>query len=335
MENFDEKALVVSETPHLRSHQKTSGIMYKVFFALCPAAIWGVVAFGLRALLVLLTAIAASLLSEVVFNLIVHRESTINDGSALVTGLLIGMNVTPAMADGGLWKVALGSVFAIIVVKQLFGGLGNNFMNPALAARAFLMASFAGDMTAWQQPFSAGAWKIGFGETAVTCATPLAQLKEGVLPDTSLLDMFFGKTGGCIGEVSALLLLLGALYLIVARVIRPHIPVAYILTVAIVTYLLYGFDGKFVLASILSGGLILGAFFMATDYVTSPLTGKGMIAAGILCGLLTCAIRKWGGYPEGVSYSILLMNVATPLIDKVFKNKRFGGASVWQKKQKA
>lgn len=321
MENFDEKSLIVSETPHLRSYQKTSKIMLRVFLALLPAAIFGVVAFGLRALSVMVVSIVSCLLAESVFHALLHQKNTIGDGSALVTGLLLAMNLSPAMAYASLWKVALGGVFAIVVVKMLFGGLGNNFMNPALAARAFLMASFAGDMTTWYRPFSHG--------MAITCATPLGGAQ------VTLKDAFLGNVGGCIGEVSALLLLLGGLYLIFSKVITIHMPLAFLSTVAVLTFFTSGFQGDAVLMALCSGGLMLGAFFMATDYVTSPITHKGMVAGGVLCGILTVVIRTFGGYPEGVSYSILLMNVATPFIDRLCKNKRFGEVSAWQKKRRA
>lgn len=325
MENFDEKLLVVSETPHLRSYKKTASIMLNVLLALCPAALWGVYVFGLRALIMILVCVSVSVLSETVYNLVMNKKNTVGDMSAAVTGLLIAMNVSSLIP---FWQAALGCVFAIVVVKMMFGGLGCNFMNPALSARAFLMASFASNMTRWALPFDRAFRAVD----AATGATPLSDLENA---NPSLLDMFLGKTGGCIGEVSALLLILGGLYLMVKKIIKPHIPVSFILTVAVLTYFVSGFDSELVLKSIFSGGLMLGAFFMATDYVTTPITGKGMIAAGILCGVLTVSIRTWGGYPEGVSYSILLMNAATPLIDRVCKNKRFGEASKWQRTKRA
>ena len=325
MENFDEKLLVVSETPHLRSYKKTADIMMNVFLALCPAALWGVYVFGLRALIMILVCVSVSVLSETVCNLLMHKENTVRDMSAAVTGLLIAMNISSLMP---FWQAALGCVFAIVIVKMMFGGLGCNFMNPALSARAFLMASFASNMTRWAPPFDRTV-KLA---DAVTGATPLSDLTNA---EASLSDMFFGRTGGCIGEVSALLLILGGVYLMIRKVIKPHIPVSFILTVAVLTYCISGFDAAFTLKSLFSGGLMLGAFFMATDYVTTPITEKGMLAAGILCGILTVSIRTWGGYPEGVSYSILLMNAATPLIDRVCKNKRFGEASKWQRTKRA
>ncbi len=319
MENFNEKNLIVSETPHLRSYKKTKSIMLKVFFALLPAALYGIYIFGIRAAITLLVSTGAAVLSETIWNLIAKKKNTIADGSALVTGLLLGMNVSSLVP---FWQTALGSAFAIIIVKQLFGGLGCNFMNPALAGRAFMMASFAGTMTMWAKPFS-------YGFEAVTGATPLALASEG--NPASLFDLFFGNTGGCIGETSAFLLILGGLYLIFSGVIKINIPLSYIGTVFVLTLFITNFNLAEALGYVLSGGLMLGAFFMATDYVTSPVTGKGMVIAGILCGILTVAIRTWGGYPEGVSYSILIMNAATPLIDKMAKRKRFGEVSKWKK----
>ena len=326
MENFDEKSLKVSETPHLRSYKKTSNIMFKVFLALCPAAFYGVYVFGPRAAIMILVSIAACLLSETVYNLIAKKKNTVSDGSALVTGMLIAMNVSSLMP---YWQVALGCAFAIIVVKQLFGGLGCNFMNPALAGRAFLMASFAGNMTSWAVPFD----KSFSAAEAVTGATPLAVANTSEA--ASLSDLFLGNTGGCIGETSALLLILGGVYLIATGIIRIHMPLSYIGTVFVLTLITTSFDFMLTLKYLLSGGLMLGAFFMATDYVTSPITGKGRVVGGILCGILTVAIRVYGGYPEGVSYSILLMNAATPLIDKVCRRKRFGEVSTWKKKKQA
>ena len=323
MENFNETNLIVSETPHLRSYKKTKDIMLKVFLALLPSALYGIYLFGIRAAISILVSIGAALLSETVWNLITGKKNTIGDKSALVTGLLLAMNVSSLVP---FWQVALGSAFAIIVVKQLFGGLGCNFMNPALAGRAFMVASFAGTMTTkWAVPYSYS-FKAA---DAVTGATPLALAKEGEM--TGLFDLFFGNTGGSIGETSAFLLLLGGIYLIWSGVIKIHIPLSYIGTVFVLTLFVTGFDFNASLGYLLSGGLMLGAFFMATDYVTSPVTEKGMIIAGILCGVLTVAIRIYGGYPEGVSYSILLMNAATPLIDKVSKHKRFGEVSKWKK----
>lgn len=325
MENFDEKLLLVSETPHFKGSVKTRNLMLKVILALCPSALWGVWVFGVRAAVMIFLCVSVSVLSEAVFNIVLKKRVPVGDMSAALTGLLIAMNVSSLMP---FWQAALGCIFAIVAVKGFFGGLGYNFMNPALSARAFLLASFAQNMTRWAEPFSRS-----FNATdAVTGATPLAELSEA---SYSLKDMFFGCTGGCIGEVSSFLLIIGGIYLIAAKVIKPHIPTAYILTVFLGSLVLSGGELEYALKSILSGGLMLGAFFMATDYVTSPITKKGMTVAGILCGILTLAIRAGGGYPEGVSYSILLMNAATPLIDRMCKNKRFGEAKAWQKTKKA
>ncbi|MDP4133980.1 MAG: RnfABCDGE type electron transport complex subunit D [Bacillota bacterium] len=326
MDNINVQNLTVSETPHIRSSHKTSSIMLEVFLALCPAAMAGIYFFGFRALIMIVVSIASSLLAETLYNKIAKKKNTISDCSALLTGILIAMNVSVVMP---FWAVALSAAFAIIVVKQLFGGLGGNFMNPALCARAFLMASFLGKMTSFAQPMYSGL----LAADAVTSATPLAIMKEGSTKGLSLLDMFIGKTGGCIGETSAVLLILGGIYLIARKIIKPHLPLTYIAVVAICSYFLGGFSVEYALMQILSGGLMLGAFFMATDYVTSPMTEKGMVIAGIICGLLTVAIRHYGGYPEGVSYAILMMNAATPLIDRLVKVKRFGEVSSWKKKE--
>ena len=248
------------------------------------------------------------------------KPSSVCDLSAAVTGLLISLNL-PVTAP--FWLAIIGALFAIIIVKQFFGGIGNNFMNPALAARAFLLTSWAGTMTTWVAPFT----KVSFfnNADAVSSATPLALL-NGSEELPTYLDLFLGKVGGCIGEVSSLAILIGAAYLIWRKVISIRIPATYILTVALLTFVFGGeslFSGD-ALYHILSGGLLLGAFFMATDYVTTPCTHKGQIVFGIGCGILTAVIRLWGGYPEGVTYSILLMNVATPLIDRYMMPKRFG-----------
>lgn len=329
MENLKEK-LIVTESPHVRSGNTTSGIMLDVIIALMPALIAGVVIFGYRAAVLALVCVSASVFFEWLWCKIVKKPSAIGDFSAVVTGLLLAMNLPVTMP---FWMAVVGAFFAIVIVKQFFGGIGHNFMNPALAARAFLLTSWAQAMTTWVAPFSKT------GADAVSQATPLAQLAQSVdavssatsaaeavqLP--SYLDLFFGTTGGCMGETCAFALLIGAIYLLAKKVISIKIPAAYIATVAILTFVFGGKDGLFTgdaLYHILSGGLMLGAFFMATDYVTTPYTPKGQIIFGIGCGVLTAVIRLWGGYPEGVSYSILLMNVASPLIDRYTAPKRFG-----------
>ncbi len=331
MENLKEK-LIVTESPHVRSGNTTSGIMLDVIIALMPALIAGVVIFGYRAAALALVCVLASVFFEWLWCKIVKKPSAIGDFSAVVTGLLLAMNLPVTMP---FWMAIVGAFFAIVIVKQFFGGIGHNFMNPALAARAFLLTSWAQAMTTWIAPFS----KVG--ADAVSQATPLAQLAQSVdavstatsaaetvqLP--SYLDLFFGTTGGCMGETCAFALLIGAIYLLAKKVISIKIPATYIATVAVLTFIFGGKDGLFTgdaLYHILSGGLMLGAFFMATDYVTTPYTPKGQIIFGIGCGVLTAVIRLWGGYPEGVSYSILLMNVASPLIDRYTAPKRFGAS---------
>ena len=335
MENLKEK-LIVTESPHIRDGNTTGGIMLDVIIALMPALIAGVFVFGYRAAALAVVCVGACVFFEWAWCKIVKKQVSIGDFSAAVTGLLLAMNLPVTMP---FWMAVVGSLFAIVIVKQFFGGIGHNFMNPALAARAFLLTSWAQAMTTWVQPFT----KVAFfsNADAVSHATPLAQLAQNVdtvsqatsasdaavaeLP--SYLDLFLGTTGGCIGEVSALAILIGAVYLICKRVISIKIPATYILTVAALTFVFGGNDGLFsgdALYHVLSGGLMLGAFFMATDYVTTPYTPNGQIVFGIGCGILTAVIRLWGGYPEGVSYSILLMNVATPLIDKYTAPKRFG-----------
>lgn len=309
-----ENRFTVSSSPHIRSSETTQNIMRDVTIALTPAALYGVYNFGLRALIVLVISVVSAMIAEAACQKIRKQKITVNDFSAVVTGLLLGMNLPSAVP---YWIPVVGSFFAIAVVKQAFGGLGHNFINPALAARALLVASWPVHMTTWVKP----------GSDAVTSPTVLGILKEktgDALP--SLTDMLMGSIGGCIGETSALLLLLGGLYLIYKGVITIKIPGIYIGTVALLTLFITGFDFELTLVHILSGGLILGAFFMATDYASSPITPKGQIIYAFGMGLLTVIIRFYGGYPEGVSYSILLMNVAAPLIDKYAKPRVFGGA---------
>ncbi len=311
-----ENTLIMSSSPHLRDKDSTSRIMLDVIIALIPAAAAGVWFFGFRALLVLVTTVFTCVASEYVYCRVLKRNITISDLSAVVTGMLLGMNLPPEIP---LWIAAVGGVVAIVIVKQLFGGIGQNFMNPALAARVFLTVSWPVQMTRWTFP------------DTVSTATPLALIKggmeaaEGTLP--GYLDLFIGNVAGCIGETSKLALLIGAAYLIYRRVITVEIPAAFIGTVALITFIFGGdriFSGDFVY-HVLSGGLILGAFFMATDYSSSPVTRKGRLIMGIGCGLITAVIRLYASYPEGVSFSILLMNVATPLIDRFTIPRSFGG----------
>ncbi|ADH59954.1 electron transport complex, RnfABCDGE type, D subunit [Thermoanaerobacter mathranii subsp. mathranii str. A3] len=303
--------LIVSSSPHIRSNESVKRIMLDVVIALTPAIIGSVYLFGLNALKLILISVVSSVLSEALIQKLFKRPITITDFSAAITGILIAFNL-PASAPW--WLPVIGSAFAIIVVKQLFGGLGANFMNPALAARAMLMTSWPVHMTNY----------TGTRPDVVTSATPLSIMKYGTgaeLP--TLRDMFIGNIPGVIGETSALLLLIGAAYLIIRKVIDWKIPVFYIGTTFIMLLLL-GVEPKLLPYHILGGGLILGAFYMATDYSSSPVTPLGRIIFAVGAGVLTAIIRIKGAYPEGVSYSILLMNVATPLIEKFTKPRVFG-----------
>jgi len=306
--------------------------MLDVVLALVPAGIAAMLVFGWRVLLVVGVAVLFAVLTEALIQKLTKQPITINDFSAVVTGVLLAYNLPP---NAPLWLPAIGSIIAIALVKQPFGGLGHNFMNPALAARAILLAAWPVQMTNWTIPEIA---KVGGNVTtsttataatdALSGATPLAILKSGAgieaLP--SFWNIFIGNIGGCIGEVSSLALLIGAVYLLYRRVINWRIPFTYIGTVALLTWI-FGGDGLFTgngIYHIFVGGLILGAFYMATDYSSSPVTPTGQIIMGVGCGILTAVIRLIGGYPEGVSYSILLMNVATPLIDKYTMPRVFG-----------
>ena len=300
------KLLNVSSSPHVRSHETTHSIMLDVAIAMLPATAFGVYHFGMHALLVLIVTVAACVLSEYVYEKLMKKQSTISDCSALVTGMILALNMPPEIP---VWIPALGGIFAIIVVKQLYGGLGQNFMNPALAARCFLLISFTGQMSA----FTLDGW---------TGATPLAVLKAGESVDVAA--MFIGKIPGTIGEVSVIALLIGAAYLVVKKVISLRIPVTYILTTAVFVFIFGQQDLNYVLAHLCGGGLIFGAFFMATDYVTSPITPKGQIVFGILLGILTGLFRIFGGSAEGVSYAIIISNLLVPLIERFTLPTPFG-----------
>ncbi len=302
------KLLNVSSSPHVRDKSSTNRIMLDVCIALLPACAFGIYNFGMRALAVLAVAVISCVLSEYLFEYFMHKPISIGDLSAVVTGLLLGMNMPHTIP---LWMVLLGSVFAIIIVKQLFGGLGQNFMNPALAARCFLLISFAGKMTS-------------FTYDGVTGATPLALLKAGESVD--VLKMFLGTTGGVIGETSSAAILVGAVYLLVRKVIAPTIPLVYIgvFSVFILIFGGHGFDMAFLAAEICGGGLMLGAFFMATDYVTSPVNTLGKVVYGAVLGILTGLFRIFGNSAEGVSYAIIFGNIMVPLIEKITVPKAFG-----------
>ena len=283
------KLLNVSSSPHVRCSVDTQSLMLDVAIAMLPAAAFGVYNFGFHALFVILATVAACIASEYVYEKLMHRPITIMDGSALVTGMILALNMPPEIP---VWIPVIGGIFAIVVVKQLYGGLGQNFMNPALAARCFLLISFAGHMN----NFSSA--KLGFD--SVSGATPLASMRAGGSVD--LAAMVVGRIPGTIGEVS----------------------VTYIATLAVFVFIFGGFDANYVLAQVCGGGLIFGAFFMATDYVTSPITPMGQIVFGIMLGLLTGIFRLWGASPEGVSYAIILCNLFVPMIERVTLPKAFG-----------
>ena len=299
------KLLKVTSSPHIRHEDSTRGIMLDVIIALLPAAIYGCILFGLRAAIILVVTVATAVASEAIWNLALKKPQTIGDCSAILTGLLLGMNLS---SQTPVWIAAIGSVVAIIVVKQMFGGLGFNFANPAMTARIVLLVSFAGQMSNYVSPID-----------AVTTATPLANNTP-----ITLKELFFGMHSGAIGETSSFLLIIGGLYLMLRRVIKPIIPVAFIGTVAIAT-LIAGGDLKLAL---FGGGLMLGAIFMATDYVTTPTTDLGKLVFGIGCGLIAFVIRQFGALPEGVSYAILLMNILTPHINRLTLSKPFGAKEV-------
>ena len=304
--------LIVSSSPHLNGKRTTQNIMLDVIIGLAPAMLASIVYFGVKAAAVILTCVASCVLSEFLCRKVMKRPQTVGDLSCVVTGVLLALNL-PATIHPLI--AVFGSVVAIVVAKQMFGGIGQNFVNPALTARIILMNSFPARMTHWVAPFDYAATA-----DSITTATPLGILKEGGGELPSYLDLFLGKTGGCLGETCALAILIGGIYLIARRVISPVIPVTYLATAAVFS-LLFGRDPIF---DLLSGGLMLGAFFMATDYTTSPLYFWGRVVFAIGCGALTLVIREFGSLPEGVSYSILLMNILTPLIERYIKPKAFG-----------
>ena len=327
--------LTVSPSPHIKSHVTTRSIMADVLIALLPAFIWGVYMSGVRALLIGAVSIVSCIVFEALCELVLRRPVTVSDLSAAVTGLIFAMNLPVSVP---LWMPVVGAFFAIVVVKQLFGGIGKNFVNPALAARVFLFSAWAGQMTRFAapgSPVSSLAFSLGEADV-VTGATPLASLKAGVIPEATLGDMFIGNIGGSIGEVSAVLLILGGIYLLFRRVITWHIPVTFIATVALLTYVFpkAGTSVDFMLYELMAGGLIFGAIFMATDYVTSPITSTGKLIFGVGCGVLTVLIRYFGGYPEGVSFAILIMNLLVWYLDIIGMPKRFGAVGKTEKKPK-
>ena len=303
-----EKLLKVSSSPHVRDGVTTQRLMFDVVIAMIPASVYGVWQFGMNALLVLIATVIASVVAEYLYEKLMHKPITISDGSAVVTGMILALNMPPEIP---VWIPVLGAFFAIIVVKQLYGGLGQNFMNPALGARCFLLIAFAADMT----NFTVGAY---------SGATPLAQMRNGEAVNT--MSMLIGKTAGTIGETSAIAILIGAIFLILMGVIDLRIPASYIITFVVFILLFggHGFDMNYVTAQLCGGGLMLGAFFMATDYVTSPITPRGQIIFGICCGIFTGLFRCFGANAEGVSFAIILSNLLVPMIEKYTVPNAFG-----------
>ena len=303
--------LAVSSSPHLRDHVSTRSIMQDVCIALAPAGIASIVLFGSNAALLIALSVITCVLSEYVFQRVTHQRVTVGDWSAVVTGLLLAYNLP---ANAPWWIPVLGGVIAIVLVKQMFGGIGSNFMNPALTARAILFVSFSGIMANYPKTLQM--------VDAVSGATPLAQLAESGTAAVNLWDLMIGNCGGVLGETCKLAIIAGGIYLIVRRIIDWRIPVAFILTAFVCYVLRSGFTMAFY--ELMAGGLMLGAFFMATDYATSPVSNLGRIIMGIGCGLLLFVIREFASYPEGCSFAILFMNVCTPLIDKFTAPARFG-----------
>ena len=314
----------VSSSPHVRAKDSTSRVMLYVIIALLPASLFGIFNFGFKALLLILITIASCVASEWIFDKIVHKKNTISDLSAVVTGLLLALNLPVSLP---WWEAVIGGVFAIIIVKMLFGGLGQNFMNPALGARCFLLIAFAADMTNFNVV------KNGF--EVYSGATPLASIRNEGLSSVNVMDMLVGKTAGTIGETSVIAILIGAIILILFGVIDLRIPASYLLTFAVFMFIFGAerFDITYVVAELCGGGLMLGAFFMATDYVTSPITPGGQIIYGICCGLLTGLFRCFGANAEGVSFAIILSNLLVPIIEKFTVPNAFGVVKVKEAKK--
>ena len=316
--------LNISSSPHVRDKSSTKSIMWDVFLALMPAAIFGIYNFSVKprdinAILLIVVCIATCVLTEYIWQKAMKLPLTVSDGSAAVTGLLLALNLSSTFP---IWMAIIGSVFAIIIVKQLFGGLGQNFMNPALGARCFLLIAFAADMT-------------NFTVDGYSGATPLALIREQGVGAVNTMNMLIGKTAGTIGETSAIAILIGAMFLILMGVITLRIPGTYIITFVVFISLFggHGFDIDYIVAELCGGGLMLGAFFMATDYVTSPITPAGQIIYGICCGLLTGIFRCFGANAEGVSFAIILSNILVPIIEKFTIPRAFGLAKEAKKNE--
>ena len=325
------KRLTVSASPHMRSADTTTGIMLDVIIALVPALVMSAVYFGSRALVLTAVTVASCVLSEFVCRKVMKRDNTLGDLSAIVTGIILAFNLPATLP---LWMAAIGGIIAIVVVKKMFGGIGQNFVNPAMTARIILMVSFPTAMAKWIVT-GQNAWSVD----AVTSATPMAQLASAKGGDLSLVEdlhsiaeMLLGKHGGSMGEVCSIALICGGFYLLLRKVISPVIPFFFIGTVAVFMFFAGGGNIEFVIYQLLGGGLMLGAFFMATDYATSPITKKGKVIFAIGCGLITSVIRIYGSLPEGVSFSIILMNILVPHIENFTISKPFG--FVKEKKEK-
>ena len=326
-----ETMFAVSAAPHIKSGETTATIMAAVIIALMPALVWGVYIFGFRALTLTAASVLSCILFEFLFCKIAKRRVPVKDLSAAVTGMLIAFNLP---VNTPLWGPVAGAAFAIIIVKQLFGGIGKNIVNPAIAARIFMSLSFSFMSYFWDiaqaEKLSAFDINIKVPLDAVAGATPLSGLKLGVMPDIGFFNMFLGEMGGCIGEISTVCLLFGGIYLMWRKIITWHTPVSFIAVVALITFFFPKGTSEtlnFALGEVLSGGLFLGAFFMATDYATSPITKPGKLIFGAGCGLITIFIRYFGVYPEGVSFSIMIMNLFVWYIDKATKPARFGGVT--------
>ena len=323
MTDYKNLKLIASSSPHIRSNENTRSIMLDVIIAMLPALVWAIYNFGFKALISVVVSVVACLFWEWLYRKLLKKPQSIGDLSAVVTGMLLAFVCPPELP---WWTLIIGAFFSIVVVKQLYGGIGCNFLNPALAGRAFLLASYATAMTTWAIP--------QIRPDVTSAATPLQIMKEGTVEafttltsNYSVSDMFLGKIGGSLGEVSSLCLLVGGVFLLIRKVISWHTPVAYIGTVAILTLIAApaGISGvDYMLYNVFGGGLMLGAIFMATDYATSPVTKPGQLIFGVGCGLLTCFIRRFGSYPEGVCYSILIMNCTTWLLDKYIRPTIYG-----------
>lgn len=316
-----DKKLLVSSSPHIRDNAKTSKLMLDVIIALVPALVMGTYIFGTDALIVTAVTVISCIVFEYGYNVLLKQRQTVGDLSCVVTGLLLAYNLPSTLP---IWMTIVGSFVAIVVVKMLFGGLGKNFANPAIVGRIFLFVSFAGAMSTYPKAFY-----YQNPSEPISGATPLGVIKEAYSSDAfanipSDMDLLLGFHGGVIGETCALALIIGGLYLVIKKVINPIIPLSFIGTVFVLTMAI----GAYPVQQILTGGLMIGAIFMATDYVTSPLSNKGKLVFGIGCGVITVAIRLFATYPEGVSFSILLMNILVPHIEKYTRNKPFGGVKI-------